>query len=288
MNNSITRKQLVKCLQKIEAEKRIGKDIFFLETHYELKDAIGFSQYIFSKIRMITLIGELHEKSFSCEGKELSIPDYCYDIINKNPNARILLEYNNGQDPEKIGSEIIRTLYSKIKKIQKTNQIIPYDVRGYFLGSKGQNDLYGKNFKNYDSPDKILDAFIKPFYKKYKNKQGNIFSLYGKYNPYIKKYLLEDYYNHILQQFSKATYLTVNNQNPLQILKDAWKEVSDYFILSNILKEDNIDEYIVISGKAHYINIQNIINKLPNFFLKLNNQEGSSLKCVNLYKTYKL
>ena len=73
-------------------------------------------------------------------------------------------------------------------------------------------------------------------------------------------------------------------------LFDAWKLVTDYFIIRKILKQDNlrIDEYILIVGEAHRVNIEMLFKELNTLVQQIGNtQFGEKTKCVKLYETFK-
>ena len=69
-------------------------------------------------------------------------------------------------------------------------------------------------------------------------------------------------------------------------LFDAWKLVADYFIIKKILKEEpEINEYIIILGQAHLLNIQSVF-KNKNFSSLITElvkpQKGRKGKCVQI------
>ena len=75
-------------------------------------------------------------------------------------------------------------------------------------------------------------------------------------------------------------------QNIRQELWHAWKKVCDFFILKDILGSDDIDEYIVIVGKKHTDNLNQILPTIP-YLTRLNFQDGKNQSdCVTLFKSY--
>lgn len=278
--------QLDNFFAKLELQKRVGKQLLFVETDNQLESSVSFSQYIFSNMRLITLIGERHDKAFGCNSNGIPISEYCNNSVTRNPKCIVMLEYNSVDDPLRIGSEAIRTTYNTLNKAGKTNQIIPFDTRSFFLSSRGQNDLYGDGYNAYNTTEKIGNAFIEPFYQK-QRENPKLFNLEGNYDKSAKKYLLHTYYPDLQKTFEYIA-ISLNKGNPKdinQMLKDAWKKVADYFILRTILKNDDVDEYIIVVGDSHRINLQAVFT-FP-FFTQLNNQHGSSGNCVRLYQTYK-
>ena len=235
------------------------KHIVFVETDEKLESAISFSQYVFNGNRLITLIGELHNKTFKCgkNAKSISICDYCEQAVLNNPKSRVLLEYSNGgkrckpDDPYQMNSYSIRSICKKIEKIGKKNQLIPLDKRPIFLSRKVQDDLYGKGWKKYKLHEDFEKAFVDPFFN---NKE-----YFDSIPPFLQKY-----YNDMVSFFENIKK-KISNKEELDIihreLHDAWKLVADYFIIKEMLNDTNdVNEYILIIGEAHRINIDDVFN----------------------------
>lgn len=269
--------------RSIDMYKKLDKYLPFIEGEVKLESVVSFSQYIFRDIRMITMIGELHNKNFSCKGESISIAEYCKRAVIHNPKCRVLLEYNKGDDPTRIGSQAIRDTFIELTKIGKSNQIIPFDVRSFFITQRGQNDLYSQEYRRY-SLREVENAFIKPFYKK-QRENSKLFDLKGSYDENIRRYMLHQYFPDIINSFETASNMLKHNQNPHQVLKDCWKKVVDYYILAAILRKDDINNYIIIFGNAHHVNIQNVLSSL---ITRLNSQSGNKEECVRLFQTYQI
>jgi hypothetical protein len=277
------RVEMGKFFAQLDLEKRTGKHMLFVETPYQLESVTAFSQYIFKDIRLITLIGERHNKSFPCEDPSISIAEYCRKAVVRNPRCRVMLEYNKGDDATRIGSEAVRSTFAVLTRAGKAGQIIPFDVRAFFLTPKGQNDLYSSDYGRYQ-PDEIGPVFIEPFYQK-QIEDKNLFDLRGSYDQIIIEYIMRVYYPDMRRSFEEATRLLEANQKQHQVLKDSWKKVVDYYILAEILRNDDIDEYIIVAGDAHRANIQYVLNY---FTIQLNNQTGRKGDCVKLFETYRI
>ena len=275
--------------------KRTGKNISFEETNNRLESAASFSQYIIRCNVLVTLIGERHDKSFKCNAPSLSISEYCEQSVKRNPNCRVILEYYCGNEkvrpdaPERMNSESIKNTFRKIKKAGKQTQLMPLDYRPAFLTRSGQDDLYGNGWFNYKSPDKIKKTFILPFQKEAEK--------FGMNNPhfYSKHVIdfLKKYYDEICMEFKSIEQKLYRGNNLTEIrqnLFDAWKLVADYFIVRKVLKQDGlgIDEYIIILGEAHRINIQNVFKRLHPLVNRIGSrQNGEEGKCVKLFQTYR-
>lgn len=281
---------------KSHMKKKTGKYIVFEKTQNVLESAFSFSQYVVNCSVLVTLIGERHEKTFRCNSPSLTIPQYCANSVNDNQNCRVILEYYCGgenikaDNPTQLNSDSIKNTYKQIKKNGKEKQIIPLDYRPAFLTRYGQDDLYGDGWSKYKTHDKIIKAFIHPFWK------GS--DKFGMNNPHLYSpeviNFLDSYYQEICSSFIKVELYVRKNDAKLETIKrnlfDAWKLVTDYFIIRKILKQDNlgIDEYILIVGEAHRENIQKLFDRLNPLVQQISNtQFGKEGNCVKLYKTFR-
>lgn len=268
----------------------MSNHVVFVQTDEKLESAISFSQYVFNGIRLITLIGELHNTSFKCGDnvKSISICNYCKQAVSKNTKTRVLLEYSNGgkkckpDDPYQMNSYSIRSICKKIEKIGRKNQLIPLDKRPIFLSRKVQDDLYGKGWKKYKLHEDFKKAFIDPFFN---NKE-----YFDSIPPF-----LQTYYNKMVLFFKKIEKKISKKEDLDSIhreLHDAWKLVADYFIIKEMLNDRNdVNEYILIIGEAHRINIDDVFDSLSKkTHIKIqklgSTRHGKKNSCVELYETY--
>src|SRR6056300_651623 len=120
-------KNWVPSLKELDFEEKTKKTIVAIDTKDQLNSAVAFAQYLFKDIHLITIIAEKHTKTFSCEEPSITIAEYCKRKILDNPNCKILLEYNKDNDPLTIGSHSIRSVFTELKRLNKTNHIIPID-----------------------------------------------------------------------------------------------------------------------------------------------------------------
>jgi hypothetical protein len=263
-------------------------EIVFSQSDIGLRDTYRFAQYVYDNRVLITVAGELHNVSFRCLSRDMSLSEYCYNLCVKNPNARIVMEYNKYHPhPEQIGSKFIRETYTKFKKEGMLNQIIPIDVRTDYLQRHGQNAVYGQ-FPDI-SPNDIQKYFINPFVNNEKR---------GFFRPDKKKFLPEVYrfLNGILQGINRG-FKELNNAlfmgQPIPIptiqesLKALWGAVMDYFVLCKVLQNpmvSGIDEYVVVVGVAHAKHLE---YQLKQICAELNLQESSLDSCVRLFNTVK-
>ena len=286
-----------KCKRNLEKKtgKSISKYTVFKNSGHVLESAVSFSQYVVNCNVLVTLIGEKHEKTFKCNAPSLTISEYCAKTVNLNRNCRVILEYYCGgenikaDNPTQLNSNSIKNTYIQIKKNGQEKQIIPLDYRPAFLTRCGQDNLYGDGWKKYKNPEKIIKDFIDPFWKgldKFSMKNPQF------YSDKVRKFL-DWYYKKICSVFEEVEIYCKNHPNIENIkrkLFDAWKLVTDYFIIRKILKEDKlgIDEYILIVGEAHRVNIQMLFKQLSPLVQQIGNtQFGKNKKCVNLYETFK-
>jgi hypothetical protein len=223
------------------------------------------------------MVGELHNKNFKCNSppeSTMTISEYCTKAVQRNPRCRVILEYykdigdgeTKSDNPRQMNSYGIKKTFESIQQIGKEDQIIPLDYRPTFLTRSGQDDLYGtkwwdKKENNKDIHIQIQKAFVDPFTKavdKFGIKHPN------QYSPKVKNFM-DSYFENMVNEFEKINKSLVNQEKNIaairQELFDAWKLVADYFIIKKILKEEpDIDEYILILGEAHLLNIQSVFN----------------------------
>ena len=261
-----------------EKEQEIEKNIVFIEKNLNLNSAFKFLQTIYKQNRLITLIGELHNKSWTCNPPHIDISQYCVDRVSNNNNCRILLEYHPSIDPTTLGSEAIRTTYTALSRMNIAREyIIPYDYRTYFLGHEMQYILY-QFWDTNISYNNIKSKLINPYFEKF---QG-VFELYDSYDPNIGFYLtqtyIQDINNHFLSILNNISSKEPKNHIRLELMQ-VWKKVADFFILREVLRNDDINEYIVIMGNKHLDNLRIILEKISN---EINYQEGNSQNCVKL------
>lgn len=278
--------ELAKFLLQADREKKTGgKHVILVESKIQLNSAVAFSQYIYQDRILLTLIGEQHEHSWKCSHPSISVADYCEQAVKRNPRCKVLLEYNKGDDPLGIGSEAVRGVYASLNRIERVDAIIPFDVRAFFLGIQGQGDLYSGGFGKYNEWEEIRQTFIEPYFQKQRD-NPTLFSLSPEYPKKASDYLINLYVPDLTKTFHNIAGM-FSNRSPQEVhlaLKHAWKKVVDFYILRDILeKNDDVDEYIIILGNEHYLNL-NIV--LPGLASPLNKQEGSPDKCVNLYQSY--
>uniref|UniRef100_A0A6C0H3R2 Uncharacterized protein n=1 Tax=viral metagenome TaxID=1070528 RepID=A0A6C0H3R2_9ZZZZ len=288
----------LKCKYDSPIRKTGCKNIVFQETNIRLENAVSFSQYIIGCNKLVTLIGERHGTKFKCKPLKTeeikTISKYCVEMAEKNPKCRVILEYYCGGEkvradvPSRMNSHSIKSTFNDMKDKFIDNQILPLDYRPAFLSRDGQDDLYGKGWSKYKKPEEIKQNFILPFWKESDKFSMNNPHLY----PSIVNKFLELYYQDICITFKKINDKLSKNKKYLldvrQDLFDAWKLVADYFIIRKILKNDDIDEFILIIGEAHRENINILFDKLKPFVIRIGDiQLGKSGKCVKLFETHK-
>ena len=262
-----------------QKEKKCRDNIVFEQKKYSLESAVSFYQHIVRCDRIITMIGELHNKTFKCNSppkSTMTISEYCTQAVKRNPRCRIILEYyknigdidrdgkTKSDNPWRMNSHGIKKTFESIQKIGKEDQIIPLDYRPTFLTREGQDALYGNTWWDEKEKSKnihvqIQKSFIDPFTKsvhKFGIKHPN------QYSPTVKNFM-DSYFENMVNQFEKINDSLLKQKKNINDIKyklfDAWKLVADYFIIKKILKEEpEIDEYIIILGQAHLSNIQNV------------------------------
>jgi hypothetical protein len=288
---------------------KCNTNIVFQEKKYNIESAVSFYQNLVRCDRIVTMIGELHNKTFKCNSQSqstITISEYCTKAVKRNPRCRVILEYykdtgdGNGEtksdNPMKMNSHGIKETFESIQKIGKEDQIIPLDYRPTFLTRAGQDDLYGTRWWDEKEKSKnihmqIQKAFVDPFTKaadKFGIKHPN------QYSPKVKNFM-DSYFENMLNHFEKINQCLLTQEKNISAIRqqlfDGWKLVADYFIIKKILKEEpEIDEYILILGQAHLLNIQSVFNDkhFSSLITELvHPQKGRKGKCIQikLFKT---
>lgn len=250
--------------------------IVFYESEVKLKNIVKFSQWVVDQKRLITLIAENHNAKFDCGmNSEVNVSQYCLERIKQNPKTFVFLEYAPAINIEKISSKNIRQIYDVLTGIGYTKNIIPYDYRTYYLGDSAHKKLYTRDITFTE--EEIRRMFIKPFYDK-----GKSFELNKKYKR-ENKIILEKYLERVKKEFEEINELEVNI---IKKLRRLWMKITDWYILREILSEENrVDEFIVLSGYHHIDNLIEVLRKTG--IDEIANQTGEAGKCVNLMCTYK-
>lgn len=271
--------------QAIEQNRKYcGQNIVFVESSISLNSVVYFSQHVFKHTRLLTLIGEIHHKTWECPSPSTTIAEYSKKCVMRNPKCKVMLEYYYQMDPERIDSHGIRTTFTALKNIGKTNAIIAYDPRVYFFGVQALKDLYFKGIDNYQTPEQIGQTFIEPYFQRLRE-NPTLFSLNGNYDPKIANYLMNSYVPDLTENFYTIAIMLQQNKprNQIQLaLMETWKKVTDFFVLRTILTNDNTDEYIIILGTKHHENLSLVLNNMTS---KIVERSGSPQNCVNLFET---
>jgi hypothetical protein len=261
-----------------------GKNLVFVHTDVQLNSALAFAQYIFRNKRLITFISEFHERSWVCPEPSITIAEYCKNAVQRNSKCKIMLEYNPGEFAIGMGSEAIRDTYKTLYGINRLDSIIPFDFRSYFIGTERKNQLYGGKFPV--SKVTIQNGFINSFEDKLRE-DPTLFRLSSNYDSDILDYMYNKYYKNIEKQFGniKASLNAFSRRNLRKLLMDAWRDVADYYILREIFRNDEIDEYIVVMGDAHYVNMTSVLETEEIGATLINKQKSNQTDCIKLYTT---
>tara|TARA_Y100000389_G_scaffold203882_2_gene253932 strand:+ start:3912 stop:4724 length:813 start_codon:yes stop_codon:yes gene_type:complete len=265
--------------------------ILFSETDLFIDGMFALSQLLLSDKKTFTIFGELHGKYWECKGNKLSPWEYCALRVSKNKNCVVLLEFSN-KTPQKniplIQSKSITGIYETLQKQNQTYKIIPYDIRSQFIGLEHQQSLYHSDYvinklKNGQFED-VKEKYIQPFFNKLKY-NPEMFDI-SKYSKETKQ-ILNRVQTSIIKDF-KLISKQINTKTPKNInenLKKIWQKVTDYFILTIILKDNDFDEYIIVTGMHHF---DFISEELRNICFPVNLQEfeenRGSNNCVAIYE----
>lgn len=286
-------KSLEEFTEKLEEETSSKKDKYLLsyQTEQYLDSATGFSQFL-NDGKTITLIGEIHGKKWSCDKfPSMPICDYIVDAIEQDDsNCKVLLEYNINENWMNLGSEQLHNIVQRLINIGKTDKIIPFDERNYFLGRNNHTLLYHSDFNllfdNEEEKKKwIFFSYVTPFYvKSYKFNINREFFSRDLIN------LFEKDYRRSLEKDLDALAKHINSAEPKNYtiiqknLQYIWQRISDFFLLQQLLDNRNTDNYIVLLGDAHYKNLTFLLSQ---YTRKINSQVSSGkTDCIKIYKPF--
>ena len=287
-------KYLEEFTEKLEEETLSKKEKYLLSYEIEqyLDSATGFSQFLYNG-KTITLIGEIHGKKWSCDKfPSMPICDYIVDAIEQDDsNCKVLLEYNRTENWMNLGSEQLRNIVQGLIDIDKSDKIIPFDERNYFLGRNNHTLLYHKDFNrlfvnNEEERKKwIFFSYIKPYYDKaYRFNINHSFFSRDLIN------LFEKDYRSVIQKDLDALAKHINSADPKNYtkiqknLQYIWQRISDFFLLQQLLDNRNTDNYIVLLGDAHYKNLTFLLSQ---YTRKINSQVSSGkTDCIKIYKPF--
>lgn len=272
-----------------EKEQHFREHLVMVEDEQELNSATAFSQYVFQGRRLITMIGELHSHSWVCNGHPVSVAEYITETVKRNRLCKVMLEVNPGVDPSMLGSDAIRETSASLHRIGRGDAIIPVDVRKFFLGEYGQHILYDTVFQPGMPPEEIAHHFIEPFFKKARDHPGLFSLMKEEYSEATALYLMRTYVPQLEANFRRtASQLrrlpTLDIQN---MLKNDWKEVVDFYILRELLKESETNEYVLVVGNMHYMHIQKSLELLATPIGSNQTHKGVR-NCVKLFRTYRV
>lgn len=290
--------------------------IIFVKNDYLLKDITNFAQYIknftydTNKSKLITIIGELHGVTINCDEEkekdkieEIDIVNYI-ENISKGVNKKIILEYDKYSQPEGISYGNINKIDNEINEKNPNIKKTPIDFRRQYLGIDRQNILYGDpNLYLYSKAD-ILKFYIDPFFL-YVGEKTKFIIGEENYNEEVE-ILYNDYLPKVGEQFNKIALIINNNWDKLSDedkkitihnLKVLWAQLGDFYILRELFKEEDIDEYIILIGKNHYYNIAKYLNEIlcqpfnrknrgKLYFQKITDKSTNSFNsCINIVNT---
>lgn len=260
-------------------------NIVFIKKDIKLQSTVNFSQYLFKSKKLITLIGEIHNYCFYCGDKEqLSITEYSSIVVNKNSNSRILLEIQKNFPPHATESIHIVDIMNKFKKEGKEENLIMFDFRYFFLGDYLHYVYIPEYYKKLNA-EQIKKHLIEPVYTKWRAGFSLDHSLYDedcvRYLEQVYKKDIDVSFKHIFAEIDRN-----NMEDVQQMLMDSWMKVADFYVLREVMKNDHINEYVIIIGDTHRNNLQGIFTNMGMFGQLTKQQQGRPNNCVSLFETY--
>ena len=247
--------------------------------------------------RLVTIVGEHHEQTFQCGGaNDITIYQYLKKRVLDNDRCRFLLEYHPDlpkRDVSKIGTEVIRSVFSSSEKVNGSIQdkVEGVDIRENYITRDGQSLLYNEDqaFKKryVDAMDvnAIIEDFILPFDLERIKRDFPIPSNCGNRRD------LENYLESVTATFRdcySSFEALKKNMNEKRFndcvykLKVSWAKVMDYVILLQICAfGKEVNEVIVVIGEFHRQNISNAMKDWSNCKMITGSGELNQVKSQN-------
>jgi len=249
----------------------------YIEDSVKLSSIVTSSQFIVND-RMITLLGEHHLRSFSCNDDSIDVLQYIKQTLNKTP-TRVLLEYwkPDGKDYKKVNSNNIQLILKNLK----SDKIKAVDYRDMYFDSY---TLYGVKNTNAYTYKYIQRKFIDTYYKN-KRKFKHDFLTHDckncKYTENFKKFV-DDYIYKLDKKMKKIEKIT-EKMRKIEKLKKLWVMINDIFIIREFFRIDDKDDIIALMGNVHYYNIIKIMDKFNvKYITNKTNEDENPNKCVNI------
>lgn len=252
--------------------------ILFIENDNFLKNVDELVQYVFDEEKLITILGEEHDNTFNCKNKdkEISIIEYIRNVCDNDfNNCKILLEYNELNNPANIGSVNLNNAYDEFSDNDNI-KIIAIDIRNSYLGNKKQNLLYcSKNEICTFSKERIKRDFVDIFFEK------EYLIIESLTNDVLNQKYIEIY-----NEFDRLKKNCMNENVDIAKLvlkiKFAWSYLVDLNIFIEIYKND-YNNLICIIGKTHIYNLEKMFKGVKN--LHLIAQKHKNDDCINIFDT---
>ena len=248
---------------KSSSKKNFEKQFEIITTYKKILNVEGITQ-INLEGKLITIIGEWHSVNttkLKPTINNITIDQFILERIKNNDKIKIMLEYvREVEDVNHVQSININLIYNTLLNNRYTDKIFPFDRRYYFLNKE---TYFNYLFTDIEFPntDFISNTFIIPYYN-YSSYFTFDHALYNKQkidflNEYLKS--IDINLKTIFDDIHKEKYNTIKIKSRL-ILE--WVKVCDFFILTEILKdEDKISEYIILVGDVHKRHLEDIFKK---------------------------
>jgi len=274
----------------------------FIESNYVLENITDFAQFVLNGKKLITLCGEVHNSNFICKDgkKNININEYIRLVSSQKIKTKILIEKHPYEETQNVGSHNMNLLNENIPNVEK----VFFDHRHYYIGKEFNNILYNDDSRFFAlSQDDIYFKYVDPFYKNVENlvklkdeKQYTIESVYFFYNKYIPCFV-ETRFKNIFNKITRWNYM--NQQEKVEYrteIRDAWMYLSDFYVFRELLQNDGTEQYIILSGRSHYLSLCDTMDIIMDFSkikqdhmkYKAPFRSTDKVDCISVFETYKM
>jgi hypothetical protein len=119
-------------------------DVVFCGTNVSIYPVVSFTQYIIEGVKLITLIGELHDNGpgthYRLPAGYISVTTYARQVLDRNPHSMLLLEIGETDteiDISRKHSRVIRDMAIPYK-----DRVVRFDVRDKLMSVGAFNQVY--------------------------------------------------------------------------------------------------------------------------------------------------
>ena len=257
-----------------------------------MKNIQSVCQYIINKPnKVITIFGEYHDVDIPCKFDSISLAEYIKKSIVLGKKVKVIIEADvPGQHItsviDKIGSKNIREIVKTLVDNGMIDNLLCLDPRPYFLGPRLNFELYNIPTMNKEY-NYILKNYLEPFFAI----QFNPVKTTPEFQRFLDFYLItiKKHFENLKKNWDSitppSTYKNPFVPYKIELLRNRWALVLDYYILETVFTENDTTEYICLLGESHRESIEHFIRRVLNLKSdKIYTHYVTDGNCININK----